>query len=418
MGRVLTTREKRQLKILGVSPESLTGPSPSSPFGSGENNVKLYRKSDLRAREVRRTQRTEFFKRALQDLASINGGSVPYAFRISDRSLRTLDAACLAYLSKGKKPEIKFELDKRGYIAAVKLTEYGKRSTPTYVLEDLIAAAQQPVFQRLIYEARQGGWVTYGQLAEQVRVALSLPTASHHHMGHVVGALMERILKRHPDAPLINLLVVRGDSERAGVGADQFVEARYGRLTATYFESRVERERVRARGFGARWDDVYRELFGSAVTTSDFVQNQYDEDGKGDNPAYPAGRGSGESADHKALKQYVADHPECLRLRLRRPETTIESSLLSGDKMDVEIVDGVRRIGVEVKSWRSGYLDVRRGVFQCVKYREVMKAQYGLEDKTVACSSVLVLEQDPPADLKGVAAKLGVPIVVVSRPDD
>ena len=49
--------------------------------------------------------------------------------------------------------------------------------------------------------------------------------------------------------------------------------------------------------------------------------------------------------------------------------------LLSGDRVDVVSIMEDRTVAIEVKSKDSDWFDLRRGVYQCVKYRAVMKAQ-------------------------------------------
>jgi hypothetical protein len=120
-----------------------------------------------------------------------------------------------------------------------------------------------------------------------------------------------------------------------------------------------------------------------------------------------------ESREHKFLKNYVLEHPACLRLGLRSPTGTIERRLLSGDEMDVEFVEGVRRIGVEVKSIRSGRADLLRGIYQCVKYRAVMIAQSGFDAESTECEVLLVSEVVMPSELRALAKRLGVPLRIV-----
>jgi hypothetical protein len=91
----------------------------------------------------------------------------------------------------------------------------------------------------------------------------------------------------------------------------------------------------------------------------------------------------------------------------------VEGSLPSGDRLDVEIVDGDRRIGVEVKSIRSGDDDLQRGLFQCVKYKAVMDAQADLSGGPKS-EVLLVIERELPHHLEKMARSLGVRRVVLS----
>lgn len=61
---------------------------------------------------------------------------------------------------------------------------------------------------------------------------------------------------------------------------------------------------------------------------------------------------------------------------------------------------------VEVKSIRSGYEDLKRGIYQCVKYREVKIAE--MQPYAVDVEAILVTERDLPPDLLERARMLGV----------
>lgn len=61
---------------------------------------------------------------------------------------------------------------------------------------------------------------------------------------------------------------------------------------------------------------------------------------------------------------------------------------------------------VEVKSQRSNDEDFRRGIYQCVKYREIKKAEYA--PYTIDVQAVLVTERELSADLKERAKLLGI----------
>jgi hypothetical protein len=160
-----------------------------------------------------------------------------------------------------------------------------------------------------------------------------------------------------------------------------------------------------------QWPDLFEQVFHQAYSVPDQKPlDEYDRDGQPDNPRHG---GEPESVEHKALKNYVLSHPSALRLSLGNPVGRVERDLLSGDRMDVEFIDGPRRIGIEVKSIRSGWSDLRRGIYQCVKYRAVMIAQSGFDPKDSQCEAVLVTEQLLPSDLKALARQLAVPHRIV-----
>ena len=265
--------------------------------------------------------------------------------------------------------------------------------------------------EMLISAAQAGDLVTYGKLASHLEVALRKRRISPRQMGYVAGPLMDRLLEVDNQAPLINLLVVRSDSDQPGKGANPYLRRRFnlhGRIISGRRREHVQAGLNEVWSYSS-WPELFQRAFGRAPNAEP-QDEQFDEDGKADNPKFG---GLPESDEHKALKEYVLATPGCLKMKLMRPSGTKEKKLLSGDKMDVEFVCGARRIGVEVKSRRSGWADLRRGIYQCVKYRAVMVAQSGFTAERASCEAVLVTERVLPSDLKALALRLKVPWRIV-----
>ena len=98
-------------------------------------------------------------------------------------------------------------------------------------------------------------------------------------------------------------------------------------------------------------------------------------------------------------------HPERIRKRFRHATVETEKELLSGDRVDVVYSTGNEMLAIEVKSRESNWHDLRRGIFQCIKYRAVLQAQ----ERTVTSEdALLVSERGLPADLTRLAKTLGV----------
>ena len=123
------------------------------------------------------------------------------------------------------------------------------------------------------------------------------------------------------------------------------------------------------------------------------------------------GRG-GEGPNHRALRLRVLRNPSLVRTELRPEATNTEVELLSGDRVDVVSITEDRTVAIEVKSKDSDWADLRRGVYQCVKYRAVMKAQDIRRNPNV--ESWLVTETPLPDELKNLARRLGVQTKVIS----
>ncbi len=98
----------------------------------------------------------------------------------------------------------------------------------------------------------------------------------------------------------------------------------------------------------------------------------------------------GEGEEHKALKDYICQHPESINYKdVDFAET--EHILPSGDRLDVyfELSDGTH-VAIEVKPCISPDQDIARGVFQCVKYYAVMDALRNIECKDYEIKVLLV----------------------------
>ncbi|MPN61717.1 hypothetical protein SDC9_209459 [bioreactor metagenome] len=87
----------------------------------------------------------------------------------------------------------------------------------------------------------------------------------------------------------------------------------------------------------------------------------------------PSGSG-GEGEDHIDFKKRVQQHPELFSIMGKKVDSTIEYPLPSGDSIDVVFQKYDRIVGVEVKSRKSDTKDIRRGLFQTVKYAAVLDA--------------------------------------------
>ena len=104
--------------------------------------------------------------------------------------------------------------------------------------------------------------------------------------------------------------------------------------------------------------------------------------------------------------------PSLVRRGLRPEATNTEVELLSGDRVDVVSVTEDRTVAIEVKSKDSDWADLRRGVYQCVKYRAVIRAQDIRRNANV--ESWLVTETPLPHELKRLARRLGIQTKAIS----
>ena len=102
-----------------------------------------------------------------------------------------------------------------------------------------------------------------------------------------------------------------------------------------------------------------------------------------------------ESAEHKALKRWVAAHPEEFADYGPFEEGINERLLSSGDRLDVFFSNDDTMLAVEVKTSQCSEDELKRGVFQAVKYRAVLRAMQQSENRVPNGEAVLVSTRKP-----------------------
>ena len=123
---------------------------------------------------------------------------------------------------------------------------------------------------------------------------------------------------------------------------------------------------------------------------------------------------SGEGENHKRLRLWVKDNPAKVLKGLAVAKTRTEVPLLSGDRVDVVYYSKGNALAIEVKSIDSNQDDLKRGVYQCVKYENVLRAQYDAKNKQRVVSSLLVTQNELDDRLRSLAKKLNIKHKVVS----
>jgi hypothetical protein len=73
---------------------------------------------------------------------------------------------------------------------------------------------------------------------------------------------------------------------------------------------------------------------------------------------------------------------------------------------------GSKYTGVEVKSILSNDDDFNRGIFQCVKYQALLRAEQKAQMIPPVARAVLVVERELPTKLQNLADILGIKVIV------
>ncbi|WP_346814862.1 hypothetical protein [Aeromonas hydrophila] len=277
-----------------------------------------------------------------------------------------------------------------------------------YTLEQLSRDGPQYAMAMLLRCIDNGEpFVTYGAIAEEIEYHLDTGKIFSTHIGHVAGSLMNRILEVEPNAPLINVLIARPNgipgNGVAGYLAERYPNERlrnWDNVTKTRKLAVIQREQERVFNYDS-WGSINQKLFGNAALESirDPQGNEHDYLNGGHG-------GEAESEEHRALKIWVSQDAKRIGLHRDFGQGNIEARLQSGDEVDVVFSRGNSFIMVEVKSHRSNDEDFKRGIYQCVKYREVKKAEHAPYEVDV--QAILVTEEKLNQDLQKRAKLLGV----------
>jgi hypothetical protein len=248
-------------------------------------------------------------------------------------------------------------------------------------------------------------FVTYGAIGSELEYQLGIEKVFALHIGHVAGSLMNQILELDPKAPLINVLITRPNGI-PGNGAGGYLARRYNKQRYAKWAKVAAREKLevisreREKVFRyEKWEQLNRKLFGTGSIARIREPLGTEVDGLSEKGGNFNGRG--ESKEHKRLKQWVAENPRKIGLRKSFGPGEMESELSSGDIIDVLFSDGTDYVAVEVKSCRSNDIDLRRGIYQCVKYRAVKEAEHSPNE--VSVRALLVAEQELNAELESKA---------------
>lgn len=241
--------------------------------------------------------------------------------------------------------------------------------------------------------------MTYGEAKHRLETEVGFDTIFSTRMGVPIGELMKRILAVESECPPLNILLVRQQDRLPGSGAGVFIADYLGdeRFRAPT-DSNVGDDEWRATceslatcvyAFN-EWDSVYRSAFGDDLP--DYVPP------KGREQDGISRRREGEGPKHKALRLWVKENPGALSSSYRAFQAQTEFVLDSADRVDVVYRGPDLTVAIEVKSSDSDDADLRRGVFQCIKYRAVMEAMDLRSDPGII--AILVTQTDLPPDLR------------------
>jgi len=266
--------------------------------------------------------------------------------------------------------------------------------------ENLRNYAAPALAQWLIYAARRRTYITYGEVKDRLENEIGFDTIfPPTRIGFVAGELMDRILDFQPNLPILNILLVRKDDHMPGEGVGWYISQYLGnkkykkpgfRENKQEWKTACDKINDAVYAF-ENWGWIYEQVFGEPPPNLKLETQCSERDGI----QYTR---SGEGSNHRALRLWVIKNRQRIKGLYANFRAETEVILDSADRVDVVYYGPKMTVVIEVKSNDSNDNDLRRGIFQCIKYRAVMKAMDIRDDAPV--EALLVTERRLPSELE------------------
>jgi hypothetical protein len=274
------------------------------------------------------------------------------------------------------------------------------------------------VLPLIIWCAKNGKTITYGQLDKEI----VRRNWGHHVMavqyGHPAGTIGNALIETEEEwgepIPPLNALVVNQTTGLPGDGVNRYLERYYKPDQhvddMSLDEKRAIVEEIHADIFSYKyWDDLLQE-YELTPLKGGLTLEEVDENGIS-KPSRGGWSGEAESEEHKNLKNFIAKNPKIVGIKKKGTESIVEYLFSSSDKADVVFKSGQKCLGVEVKSIISNDDDLNRGIFQCVKYQALLRAEQKALMIPPTARALLVVEREIPVSLQNLADVLGIKVI-------
>lgn len=256
----------------------------------------------------------------------------------------------------------------------------------------------------LVRQAKAGQKIYYADLASEIDV--SNPRNLNYPLGSIGTALKDLGEEWGEEIPQLQCIVVNQNTELPGEGIGWFISdtKQFAKLSSKQKKALVDGVLAKIFGYN-KWDTILKKFGLDPAPVSDGVKKKVEK------AASKRGNGGGEGEQHKKLKLFIQDNPECVGIKLGSLKFETEKILPSGDSIDVFFENKNNWIGVEVKSEISDEIDILRGLYQCVKYHAVMESYLSVLDLQKNTKVILALGGNFPESLIPVKNILGIEVV-------
>ncbi|MCP4373472.1 MAG: hypothetical protein GY797_36025 [Deltaproteobacteria bacterium] len=274
------------------------------------------------------------------------------------------------------------------------------------------------VLPLIIWCAKNGRTITYGQLDREVVVR----DWGHHVMsvvyGHPAGAIGDALIETEQECgqriPPLNAIIVNATTGLPGKGVNDYLQR--------WIESDINVDNMSLDAKRAVVEDIHAAIFSYEYWDDILAKYELEEITDGFSPedmredviSQPTRGGwsnEGESEEHKNLKDFIVNNPHIIGLEDDFPKGQTEYQFASSDKADIVFGNGRKLIGVEVKSVLSNDADLNRGIFQCVKYQALLRAEQKASNTPPTARAILVTENQLPISLQNLADILDIKVI-------
>jgi len=236
--------------------------------------------------------------------------------------------------------------------------------------------------------------------------------------GHPAGAIGNALLQTEQDfgekIPPLNALIVNAKSGIPGSGCDYYLktyldEGREKPLSYEQQKSMAEETMEEVWRF-QKWEEIL-DRYGVRPVKRGMPSLRSGVELK--KPRKGGWSNEPESEAHQALKQWVARNPQILKSRIPFGNGHTEWLFASADRVDVLFSHADGCMAAEVKASNANDADLERGIYQCIKYQALLRAELKAESKIPNGSAILITERQFPLRLQNLADLLGVRNITV-----
>lgn len=254
----------------------------------------------------------------------------------------------------------------------------------------------------LVRQAQAGQKIYYSDLAEEME--MPNPRNLNYVLGAIGNALQLIGEEWGEKIPPIQCLVLNRQTDLPGDGISWFIENKESFLNSPkQIKRQIVGEMLSEIFLYQKWEEVlaFLELEPLEMDFSAMIEKL----------RYYGGMGKGESESHRNFKEWVFNNPTSLNLDNKVIPVKMEYLFPSQDAIDIAFRSKDFFVGVEVKSKISNDSDILRGVFQCIKYDALIRAEQTLTKKPLSCRVILALEGSFPKFLIPIKNQLGVEVL-------